>query len=135
MAPRIPTAEQLAQVREDLALDIGGTGDWRSRVQDEYPDDRRSGEAADMLSKLEASVADIPDELIARYDALWTNEDHEDHLHEMTEDWSQGTRAVGFGAAPSSAQKMVEKFVEEWEAKLAPPQAPEPKPRRRAIKS
>ena len=78
-----------AEAREQLAIDLVLTADWRRRKARQSPDDARNTEAAALLDKLAVSVRQIDDEMIDSYASLW------DGAREA-ELWSEMKRQVGF---------------------------------------
>jgi len=94
----------LREARQQLAIDLALTADWRRRQAHQSPDDLRNTEAAALLDKLAVSVSQIDDETIDCYASLW------DGAREA-ELWSEMKRQVGFHRWPGNAGELVGEFI------------------------
>ena len=93
-----------ADARQQLAIDLALTADWRRRKAHQSPDDLRNTEAAALLDKLAVSVSQIDDEMIDCCASFW------DGAREA-ELWSEMKRQVGFHLWPGNAVELVSEFI------------------------
>ena len=93
-----------AQAREQLAIDLLLTADWRRRRACQCPDDRRDADAAALLDKLAVSVNQIDDEMIDCCVSLWGDA-------REWELWSEMRREIGFHRWPANAAELVAEFI------------------------
>ena len=93
-----------AQAREQLAIDLLLTADWRRRRACQCPDDQRDADAAALLDKLAVSVSQIDDELLDCCVSLW-GDTREWEL------WSKMRREIGFHRWPANAAELVAEFI------------------------
>ena len=114
MSTRLVTPERLRDIQIGIGTDIACESAWRSGKQDEFPNDKRNGEAVEILDRIEATIGDIPADLLLRYQAVWATEEHC-----VGEAWSQTLRGVGFYSEPVSAQALIEQFLADIEPEIA----------------
>jgi hypothetical protein len=93
-----------AEAREQLAVDLELTADWRRRNACQDPDEPRNAEAAALLDNLAVSVSQIDDDMIDCCASLW------DGAREA-ELWSEMKRQVGFDRWPENAAAFVAEFI------------------------
>lgn len=93
-----------AEGREQLAIDLELTADWRRSKALQDPDEPRNAEAAALLDNLAVSVRQIDDETIDCCASRW------DGAREA-ELWSQMKRQVGFDRWPENAAEFVAEFI------------------------
>jgi hypothetical protein len=89
------------EAREQLAIDLELTADWRRR---KAPRDPGNAEAAALLDKIAASVTQIDDQTIDCCPSLG------DGAREA-ELWSEMKRQVGFDRRPENAKELVGQFI------------------------
>jgi hypothetical protein len=93
-----------ADVRQQLAIDLALTADWRRRKAHQSPDDLRNTEAAALLDKLAVSVSPIDDEMIDCCASFW------DGAREA-ELWSEMKRQVGFHLWPGAGKVLTRSSI------------------------
>ena len=93
-----------AEAREQLALDLASTSNWRRGKAVAHPDDPRHVEAAERLDRLVSSVTDVDDPTMDAYAALWDGLTNAEQHSEML-------RAVGFSWCPNNALEFVRRYI------------------------
>ena len=93
-----------AEAREQLALDLASTSNWRRGKAVAHPDDHRHVEAADQLDRLVSSVTDVDDPTMDAYAALWDGLTNAEQHSEML-------RAIGFSWCPNNALEFVRRYI------------------------
>ena len=93
-----------AEAREQLAIDLELTANWRRRKVRQNPDEPRNAEAAALLDSLAMSVSQVDDDMIDCCASLW------DGAREA-ELWSEMKREVGFDLWPGNARELFDEFV------------------------
>ena len=96
--------------RELLALDMASTADWRRRVAQEHPEDKRNMAAALLLDQLASTVDAIPADLMSLYSLMWEENETENLRH--SELLSEELRQAGFVSSPKDATEFVKSFTE-----------------------
>ena len=93
-----------ALAREQLAVDLLLTADWRRRRACQCPGDQRDADAAALLDKLAVSVSQIDDEMIDCCVSFWRDA-------REWELWSEMRREIGFHRWPANAAELVAEFI------------------------
>lgn len=86
--------------------------EWRREKAIQYPNDQRNIEAAEIFDRL-AVTSPVSNELETQFDALW----HGEASPDISEEWSQALREVGFYRWPETAEELVRDFVTARELK------------------
>jgi hypothetical protein len=94
-------------------VDVAGTANWRRQKLDEYPDDSRNLEAANLLDALAKDLpalegSDVHRQIERAYDG--------DGTSEVSEVVSEVLRSVGFHAWPNSGRELLEVITSRLEA-------------------
>src|SRR4029079_7616106 len=88
--------------RDDIHTDLTFTAHFRREKQEEYPEDKRNKEAAELLEKLLETVSEIDESMLLLFAE-----------HFDSEKWSDILRHVGFHDWPTSASDLVFRLIEE----------------------
>ena len=92
------------EVNDSLRIDSKNTAEWRRSRAAEYPGYERNLEAATMLDKLAATVAEIDPIYLDAYGALF-----DDVVN--TEQHSEMLKRVGFRSWPVNAEEFVKAYI------------------------
>jgi hypothetical protein len=90
---------------EDLKELFESQAAWRREKAAQYPEDKRNQEAAEILDRLAATVADIPPDVLEAYYELFDDVRDTEVEQEML-------KQVGFSSAPRNAEQFVRDFIE-----------------------
>ncbi len=104
--------------RDLLRYSFEGNADWRRRKAEEYPDDRRNLEAAEIFDRLLATVDKVPDNLIDAYAAVFNRDG--DAPYKASEVEQEHLRSVGFHSAPEDAAEFLREYLDAVEGEESP---------------
>jgi hypothetical protein len=110
----VPILPDDEQTKEDVALAISSTADWRRQKAIDFPNDTRNAKAAKLLDALALSVAQVPDAVIRDYTILGVAPDTFEYLSEAQ---SEALRQVGFWHFPDTAEELLLGIIEEVASK------------------
>lgn len=88
-----------------LKEEFEGQAEWRRIKADEYPDDTRNLEAAELFDKLAGTADAIPQAMLHAYAAL-------DAWKDCPDLWGEHLRAVGFHDFPENATTFLADYIE-----------------------
>lgn len=111
---------------DDIVSELEQTADWRTRVQERYPDDDRNERAHDMCLGLAADIKkmDAANPVILAINALATvgeqlagkdldeNPDWEDRTHDWLETRSDFFRSIGFTEKYRNGEEFLPSYFE-----------------------
>jgi hypothetical protein len=92
-------------------VDFGATGEWRTRVAEQYPEDTRNLEAAELLGHLADQARDIENSpLHHRLEQLYfsLSEGMQFRFGELV---SEELRGIGFYSSPDDAADFIEGLI------------------------
>lgn len=104
-----------ATLIETIALELSDKADWRRQKAEQYPDDERNLDAAELLDRLAGEVLaleDLPqaetfeDEL----DAVFLDED-QDRAREIMRLWSDYRAGIGFRIFPDNGADVLHEML------------------------
>ncbi|MCH8240946.1 MAG: hypothetical protein IIB62_13060 [Proteobacteria bacterium] len=91
-------------IRLELADTFATQAEWRRSKADEYPDDSRNLEAAELLDKLATSTKDIDLKVLQAYRELLDGFDNVEHHSEMIGE-------IGFHSWPETAEEFCREYI------------------------
>ena|SRR6478672_3998221 len=104
---------------EDLATELENTAEWRSEKTEQFPDDPRNAEAADLLMKVAANLRSIDGTPEAkRFEALHDFVFAEGTLDEtsdafrLCERWNEYRSRIGFDHYPDSGKEYLDDLMD-----------------------
>lgn len=115
----------VSETIEFVVLDLEGTADWRRRVQEDHPNDKRNASAAALLERLAAEITSSPDlELVAKLSEIEsglisqteTNKSYDFSF--VVEECNEYRRRIGFTEFPSSGKEYLQRLIDIYEEHL-----------------
>lgn len=104
--------EKPVPMLEDLKTKFEMQAEWRREKAEEYPNDKRNQEAAEIFDRLLATVDDIAPNVIHSYRDFCNGLDPNDPLP-ATEIEKEHLRSVGFHTAPQNAEEFLRELIDD----------------------
>ena len=98
-------AEEIAEQKKILAMQLQSEAEWRRGNAVEYPDDKRHLAAAEQFQKLAATVKDVPHDIFATWLDRWQP------VYGLCGAAFQATLRVGFHTSYNSATELVRELI------------------------
>ena len=91
-------------IRDELSEEFERQAEWRRKKAEDYPDDSRNLEAAELLDKLATSTKDIDLKVLQAYRELLDGFDNVEHHSEMIGE-------IGFHSWPETAEEFCREYI------------------------
>jgi len=101
----LQNAEEIAELKKILAMQLQSEADRRRGNAEEYPDDKRHAAGAEQFQKLAATVKDVPHDIFATWLDRWQT------VYGPRGAAFEVTRRVGFHTSYNSATELVRELI------------------------
>lgn len=101
---------------ETIALELSDKADWRRQKAEQYPDDERNLDAAELLDRLAGEVLTLEGSPAAvtfekEHDVIFSGDD-QDRAREVMRRWSEYRSGIGFRIFPDTGKGVLRDLLE-----------------------